>query len=240
MFDRELSRDVNIGPKERWVSLVVGVAILVYGFIRSFKGLVAALIGGFLFYRGLSGHCYLYELLGRKSNREGTAEWAWSGGPGVRVEETVTINRPREEVYRQWRDLANLPNFMRHVVSVTPMGERRSHWVVKAPFPLQLTAEWDAEIVEERENELITWRSVPGASVDNAGSVHFSDDPQGAGTQVRILLAYSPPGGAAGTAFARLFNPMMEQQIHEDLLGFKHILEGSNLVRPSGGHSVVG
>ncbi len=239
MFDRELSREVNIGQKERWMSLLVGSVVLLYGFIRSFKGLVAALIGGFLFYRGLSGHCYLYDLLGRKSNREGTADWAWSGGPGVRVEETVTVNRPREEVYRHWRDFENLPKFMRHLVSVTPMGEKRSHWKVRAPFPAQLTTEWDGEIVEERENELITWRSFPGSSVDNAGSVHFSDAPEGEGTRVRVMLAYSPPGGAAGTAFARLFNSIMEGEIREDLLSFKQILEGSGMVRPADGHSVT-
>lgn len=223
-LDRKFSREVNIGHSERWVSLLVGSLLLVYGFARAFRGLVWMILGGALFYRGLSGHSYLYQAMGMDAAGR-RATWAWPGGPGIRVEETIVVNRPVEEVFRFWRSLDNLPRVMSHVVSVTPMGERRSHWVVRAPGPIAATVEWDGEVVEERENELITWRSYPGSQVDVAGSVYFRPTPDGGGTEIRVLLAYSPPGGAIGTAVGRLLNSMTEDEIRSDLRQFRDRLE---------------
>jgi uncharacterized membrane protein len=223
-LDRGFSREVNIGRSERWASLLVGAILLAYGFARAFRGLIWLLLGGTLFYRGWSGHSFLYKALGLDETGR-RATWAWPGGPGIRVEETIVVNRPVEEVYRFWRNLENLPHVMSHVVSVTPMGERRSHWVVRAPGPISSTVEWDGEIVEERENELITWRSYPGSQVDVAGSVFFRPTPDGEGTEIRVLLAYSPPGGAVGTAVGRLLNSLTEDEIRHDLRQFRDRME---------------
>src|SRR5439155_283992 len=94
---------------------------------------------------------------------------------GVRVEEAVTINRPVDEVYQFWRSFQNFPRFMRHLESVDALGDRRSRW--RAKSPAGSSVEWYAELIEERENEWIAWRSVDGSCVDNSGSVRFREAP---------------------------------------------------------------
>jgi uncharacterized membrane protein len=141
----------------------------------------------------------------------------------VRVEKVTTINRPIEQVYAFWRDFANLPRFMRHLESVEVIGDRRSRWRAKAPAGL--TVEWEAELLEDRENELIRWQSVEGSTVQNSGSVHFQRAPGARGTEVRVQLQYRPPAGALGRAVARLFGEEPEQQIGEDLRRFKQLME---------------
>jgi uncharacterized membrane protein len=98
----------------------------------------------------------------------------------------------------------------------------RSHWVAKAPLG---RVEWDAEIIIERDDEVIGWRSPPGAEVHSAGSVHFRKAPGGRGTEVRLLLKYDPPAGKLGAAVAKLFGEEPEQQITEDLRRFRQLME---------------
>jgi uncharacterized membrane protein len=144
-------------------------------------------------------------------------------GEGIKVERTITVNRPREEVYSFWRQLENLPRFMDHLESVTVIDENRSHWVAKAPAGTKV--EWDATIHNEIENELIAWRSLPGADVDNAGSVHFT--PMGNATEVRVVLSYDPPAGKLGASVAKLLGEEPSQQIEEDLRRFKQVMEAT-------------
>jgi len=146
---------------------------------------------------------------------------------GVRVDETVTILRPREELYRYWRDLSNLPRIMRHLESVQTTSGNRSHWTAKGPFDLRF--EWDAEIITERENELLGWRSVGESEVDTAGSVHFIPAPGGRGTEIRVELKYDPPGGQFGSQIASLLGKSPERQIREDLRRFKAVMEAGNV-----------
>jgi uncharacterized membrane protein len=152
-----------------------------------------------------------------------------TGDGAIRTRRSVVINRPRAELYRYWHNVENLPRFMHHLEAVQPLDERRSHWVTKAPAGKRV--EWDAEIVAERENEMIAWRSLPGADVYNAGTVEFEERPAGRGTIVRVELEYRPPGGVAGTAFAMLFNQAPEQQIYDDLHRFKQLMEIGEIVR---------
>jgi uncharacterized membrane protein len=140
-----------------------------------------------------------------------------------RVSRSITINRPPEEVYRFWRDLENLPRVARHLESVTVTSERRSHW--RARGPAGTTIEWDAEIVEDRPNEMIAWRSVDRADVDNAGTVRFRPAPGGRGTEVTVELQYAPPGGAMSAAVAKLFREEPGQQVQDDLRALKQVLE---------------
>ncbi|HYC31071.1 MAG TPA: SRPBCC family protein, partial [Gemmatimonadales bacterium] len=112
-----------------------------------------------------------------------------------------------------------------HLESVRVMDERRSHWVAKGPAGSRI--EWDAEIHNELPNELIAWRSLPGAEVDHAGSVHFEPSAAG-GTEVRVILRYDPPGGKAGAAVARLFGEEPSQQVAEDLRRFKQVMEAAD------------
>jgi uncharacterized membrane protein len=146
----------------------------------------------------------------------------------IRTKRSITVNRPVEEVYAFWHDFENFPQFMRHLESVTVTGERRSHWVVKAPAGR--TVEWDADTIEDRTNELISWRSAEGSSVYNAGSVRFMPAPGGRGTEVRVDLAYDPPFGKLGSKVAMLFREQPGQQVMDDLRHFKQVMETGEIV----------
>jgi uncharacterized membrane protein len=147
---------------------------------------------------------------------------------GVRVTRSVVINRPPEELYDYWHRFENLPRFMRHLESVRVTGEGRSHWAAKAPGGA--TVEWDAEVTEDRPNELIAWRSLEGSDVSNAGSVRFERAPGGRGSLVRVEMSYDPPGGVVGAAIAKLTGEEPGQQVASDLRRFKQLMETGEVV----------
>jgi len=150
----------------------------------------------------------------------------------------ITINRPPAEVYGFWRDLENLPRFMRHLESVSSTGPGRSRWKVKGPAGT--TVEWNAEIVEDRPSELIAWRSLPGASVENGGFVRFRPAPGGKATEVKVHLEYHPPGGRLGSAVASLFGEEPGQQLQEDLRRFKQVIETGEIARSDASEGLFG
>lgn len=216
----------NVGRAERAVSVAAGAVLLSYG-IRK-KGV----IGGSLAFlslaflrRGITGFCYTWQTLGiRTSDRGQGRNISVPYELGIRVDESITINRPRAEVFAFWRNLENLAQFMEHVESVRVFDNgKRSHWVVRGPGGR--VVQWDAEIINEAENERIGWRSLDGSEVDNAGSVSFRDAAGGRGTEVRVELQYNPPAGYLGAFFAKLFGEEPSQQIHEDLKRLKTRLE---------------
>jgi len=156
-------------------------------------------------------------------------------GEGVRVDHTIIINRPVEDVYSFWNRFENLPRFMRHLESVVVQDDLHSHWTVKLGGK---TIEWDAEIIERRENEMISWRSTPGADMDNAGSVWFTRVPSGHGTILRVELKYVPPAGKTGTALAKLFRRDPDSELGEDLARLKALLETGTLPQDGYGRAV--
>jgi uncharacterized membrane protein len=211
---------INVGKTERLVSGITGAAVIALALRRKrLRGLLFPL-GGSLLSRAVTGRCPVNRALGRNTAK-GERASPTARGQGIKVDRTITVNRPREEVYHFWRQLENLPRFMDHLESVTVLDEDRSHWVAKAPAGTKV--EWDASIQDEIENELIAWRSLPGSDIDNAGSVHFI--PAGDGTEVRVVLRYDPPAGKVGAAVAKLLGEEPEQQIEEDLRRFKQVVE---------------
>jgi uncharacterized membrane protein len=211
---------VNVGKTERLVSGVAGAAVIALALRRKrLRGLLFPL-GGSLLSRAVTGRCPVNRALGRNTAK-GERASPVVRGQGIKVDRTITVNRPREEVYHFWRQLENLPRFMDHLESVTVLDEDRSHWVAKAPAGTKV--EWDASIQDEIENELIAWRSLPGSDIDHTGSVHFI--PAGDGTEVRVVLRYDPPAGKVGAAVAKLLGEEPELQIEEDLRRFKQVVE---------------
>lgn len=222
----------NVSTVERGLSTLGGALLAAYGLRRrSPQGITAAVVGGTLVYRGLSGHCPVYASLGVSTAERG----AWpgehrlrhpaedlSGARGVNVEHSLTIDRPRSELYRFWRQLDNLPRFMDHLESVEVLDNRRSRWIARGPAGTSV--QWDAEVINEVPNDVIGWASLPGSQVSTAGSVTFRDAPGGRGTEVRVRLQYDPPAGKAGAAVAWLLGEEPSQQIREDLRRLKHIL----------------
>lgn len=147
------------------------------------------------------------------------------GRRGIHVEHSVTIGRPIGEIYRFWRDLENLPKFMRHLDQVAMREEGISHWVAKAPGGT--TVEWDARIINEVENKLIAWQSLAGSKIATAGSVNFDETERG--TTVHVHLQYNPPGGKLGAALAWLFGEEPTIQVREDLRRFKQLMENGEI-----------
>lgn len=218
-----ISSRVNVGRVERGLSLATGLTLLAYTVARRPRlGLPLGLDAGYMIYRGATGHCVFYQMLG--INRAEA-----NGHEGIRVERAVTVHRPKEELYRVWRDFENLPRFMEHLesVRVDDPESGRSHWVAKGPFDRRI--EWDSEIIEERENELLVWKSLPGSTVESMGRVDFVDAPGGRGTVVHVSMQYNPPAGSLGAAFAKLFGSEPGHQIQEDLRHFKQIIEAGEI-----------
>jgi len=225
--------DTNVGERERWASLIGGGSLVAFGVAqRDLKGLALAAIGGGLMLRGATGHCNIYEKLGRNTAERGKAPGTGRHASvpyelGIRVDNSVDINKPAAELFRFWRNFENLPMFMRHLNSVKMLDDRRSHW--SAQGPAGTSVEWDAEVINEIENELIGWRSLEGSEVDNAGSVRFSPLPNGRGTRVSVSLQYNPPAGSLGAAVAKLLGTDPKKQVQTDMRRFKELMETGSI-----------
>jgi uncharacterized membrane protein len=153
------------------------------------------------------------------------------------VGRTVTIARPRDQVYRAWRDFTQFPSFMENVRSVDILDAARSRWTVEGPAGS--TIQFLSRIVEDRPGEYIAWRSDNEAAVANSGEVSFRDAPGGRGTEVDLTISYEPPGGAIGAVVAKMFQREPNIQARRDLKRFKQLMEtgevATSQMRPSSG-----
>ncbi len=208
---------VNSGWGERIADIVFGGALIVAGLRRgSWSGAAMISGGGVFLYAALTGRFPPYAALALVRERQRSRG-------GLVVEQSITIQVPRQQIYAYWRDFTHLPAFMNNLRSVTTTDGERSYWIADAPLGRQV--EWEAQITAERPNELIAWQSLPGSTVPNHGEVRFADAPGGRGTEVTVRLAYQPPLGTAGAALARIFTKEPHQQVGEDLRRLKAILE---------------
>jgi uncharacterized membrane protein len=189
---------------------------------RSWRTLGAAVAGAPLIFRGATGRWPVPRALARRASE------AVASAP---VEAAVTIDRPRAELYAFWRRLENLPRFMRYLEEVVDLGDNLSHWTGKSPLGFRV--DWDAEIVEEREDQLLSWRSLPGSQIHNTGMVLFEDSPAGRGTVVRVSMELAAANGF-GQAFGKLLAPVTEQQVREDLRRFKQLMEAGEIPTTEG------
>jgi len=150
-----------------------------------------------------------------------TSRRTYHNGHAV-VGRSVTINRPRSELYAFWRDFTNLARVMENVRSVEIEGDLAT-WTIRAPAGRSV--EVKTRIVSEKENEQIAWRSVEGSDVETEGKVMFRHAPGGRGTVVEAVIAYRPPAGEAGRLIAKLFQAEPEVQARRDLKRFKMLME---------------
>jgi uncharacterized membrane protein len=220
--DNEILQGLTISDLKR-VMPFAGTALILFGLVRrSPLSVLLAALGGGLVYEGLRGGA-----LNGVSYEKGTPmQQSLAYGQGIRVEEAITVKRSPQDLYRFWRNFENLPHVMRYLDYVTVINPTRSHWVAKAPAGAQVA--WDAEIINDVENQRIGWRSLEGADVSNAGSVFFEPAPGGNGnTVVRVNLKYDPPMGPLGAAVAKLFGADPSQTVAEDLRRFKAFMEMS-------------
>jgi uncharacterized membrane protein len=150
----------------------------------------------------------------------------------IHVRKVILINRPPQQLYEFWRKLENLPRIMRNLDSVQVTGEKRSHWAAVGPGGSRV--QWDAEITGDRPNELIAWQSLPGADIENYGSVRFDPAPGGRGTIVRVSITYTPPVGNIGWAISRFLGRSPGDEIQIDLYRLKQIIETGHITSTDG------
>jgi uncharacterized membrane protein len=193
---------------------------------RSIAGVGLTVAAAPLLYRGFTGQWP--EIVRSFTERDDTRR-ALGGDAGVVVRDSVRVEQPIADVFRFWRRFENLPQFMEGLESVTEGADGRSHWVARGLGGLR--AEWDAEIVNEVENKVIGWRTLPDSDVAIAGSVNFDAVRGGRGTQVTVSLQYVAPGGRASDLLARLLGRAPAQTIREDLRRLKQVLEAGELAR---------
>lgn len=218
--DNEFLQGLNVNDVKRAIPFA-GAGLILFGLVRrSPLSVLLAAFGGGLVYGGIrvanwSGISYA----------KGTPmQQSLAYGEGFRVEESISIDRSPQDLYRFWRNFENLPLVMRYLDSVTVINPTRSHWVVKAPAGMHVS--WNAEIINDIENERIGWRSLDGADVSNAGSVAFEPAPDGRESSiVRVNLKYDPPLGPLGAAVAKMFGTDPSQTVAADLRRFKAMME---------------
>jgi uncharacterized membrane protein len=217
----------SVADAENWMALGTGALLLIVGASRrSIGGACLAASSVPLLYRGITGR---WPIVSNVHAQPDSTRAALGGERGIHVRESVRLEKPVADVYRFWRRLENLPRFMTHLNRVTETPDGRSHWV--ACGPADLAVEWDAEIINEVENQVIGWRSLPGSDVVTAGAVNFDTARQGRSTQVSVHLQYAPPAGKAGALIASLFGREPSQTIREDLRHFKQLLEAGEIPR---------
>jgi uncharacterized membrane protein len=225
-------RSIDIHELERWTSLAAATAVMAYGFSRrNMPGVFLAAAATPLAYRGIVGR-WPFE-----NGRANDTRVALSGDRGIHVKESIRLERPVSQVYAFWRQLENLPRVFSHLEHVSELGEGRSHWIARGPADLGI--EWDAEIINEVENKVIGWRSLPDSDVVTAGSVTFTPIPGARATEIKVHLQYAPPAGRAGAFLARTFGREPSQTIREDLRRLKQVLEAGEIPRTSTGEPAV-
>lgn len=214
------SSNINLNTSERVVSTFGGAALTVIGLknLGSIGGLTTLLSGGYLLVRGLSGYCAITNSMNRSTSRQASA---------MEISTSFIINKPRNDVYSFWRKLENLPSFMKHLEEVKEIDDTRSKWIAKIPGGIGKVS-WEAEIIEDISGELISWCSLAGSTIDNAGEVRFKDATGNKGTEVKAKITYRLPGGDIGSFAAKLFNPAIEKMMREDLRSFKQLMETGN------------
>jgi uncharacterized membrane protein len=206
-FERtaQLSSRSDIDPLMRWGPYVLGGALVAFGLSRrSLGGSLVAAAGGAVALQGI------------RANAIATPSQSFARA-------SVIVNAPAAEVYRFWREFENLPRFMHHLHSVTQLDNRRSKWIAYGPASSRV--EWTAEIVAERENEIIAWRSLEDSQVHVDGSVEFRPATGNRGTIVDATVLYRPPAGGAGNFVAKLLGKDPSFLMEQDLRRFKALLE---------------
>ena len=193
-------------PSQRALAGAFGAGMAVYGYFRGgVKGVALCAMGS--------------ALVARATANENLADVLRS--QGILVEKSIVVDAPVERVFAYWRNLENLPQWMSHVKEVRALGGDRFHWVVDGPAGVPV--EWDSELLNLQENREMTWRSVGDSQVEHVGRIRFED--AGGGTRIHVQMRYTPPGGLAGHAIARVFGVDPKTEMDEDLARMKAAIE---------------
>jgi len=233
----DIEREVGGDRRTRGLETFRHPAMLAAGGVAAYLGLkrfghLSSLVwmglGGGLIYRALEAN----ELLdGRLKQR--LLQTAASGTTHLHM--SLTIDRPVPEVYRGWRSLETLATPMRHLESVRPIDGDRDRWQFRARIPkVDLSVDWEAEIVEEREHDHLAWRSTDESDVHNEGIVEFHARRGGDSTEIHVHLLYHPPGGEVGETIGQFLRGISERTLKQDVRRFKQYLEAGVVATTDG------
>jgi uncharacterized membrane protein len=142
--------------------------------------------------------------------------------PEIHVRESIVIKRKAGYIYTFWRNLENLPRFINHVASVEDLGEGHNRWTIKTPVgPLS----WVSEITDDKLNQIIQWRSMPGSIIRNSGSLSLEEQDGGDATVTTVELRYSPPAAHDSFLEDKILEVITDTQLKDDLRKLKRIME---------------
>ena len=124
---------------------------------------------------------------------------------------------------------------MRHLKKVQVLDETTSEWTASIPrLPGKLgTVSWKSEIVKDDPGALLSWKSLPGSAIENAGKVSFNDAGK-FGTEVHVVISYHAPLGLVGEKAGKLLNPLFEKMVREDIRNFKRFIETGEIPTTEG------
>lgn len=216
----ERESNINVSKSERIISVLAGSYFLYRALTREPKQYAVAAPAALLIYRGVTGHCPGYAAIG-KGRLPDTAH-------NINIETFATVNKPADTVYAFWRRLENLPSFMTHLKSVTQQTTNKSKWEAYIPGGLGTSISWEAEIVKDIPGKQISWNSIEGSTIHNAGKVIF-EDARNQETKIHVVISYQAPLGAAGEKVLSLFTPTFEKMIQSDIRNFKEYIETGKL-----------
>jgi uncharacterized membrane protein len=146
--------------------------------------------------------------------------------PATRATTSLRINTTPQQAYEFWKDFENLPRFMNRLHPVTKLDDRRSRWSAIGPMGQRI--HWDAEITDQRENQYIAWRSLPGSDVQVNGRAEFQKAPAGRGTIITARLEFQPIAGSR-SALARFLNKGASFAIRQDLRRLEALMESGEI-----------
>lgn len=203
----------NVSTLERILMVSSGAYLLYNAVAKENKSVTKAGVAGAMLLRGISGYCPVYDAAGHLMNDKAS---------NINIRFNTIINKPVGEVFDFWRNLENLPKFMSHLESIKTINDTTSQWTAKGPAGIG-SLSWKAKIVKDRKNKLLSWNSMEGSTVRNAGKVIFKANRNS--TELDITISYHAPLGVAGENAAKLLNPYFEKLIRNDVESLKNYLE---------------
>lgn len=203
----------NVSKLERVLMVTSGAYLLYNALSKENKSITQAGAGGAMLLRGISGYCPIYDAADHLMHDKAS---------NINIRVNSVINKPVNEVYAFWRNLENLPKFMNHLDSVRPASSTISEWTAKGPGGIGKIS-WNAEIIRDEKDKLLSWNSIEGSSIKNAGKVVFK--PKGKATELDVTISYHAPLGIAGESAAKLLNPYFEKLVKDDISNLKVYLE---------------
>jgi uncharacterized membrane protein len=206
--------EANVSTLERILMVAAGSYLMYSALAGKKKKIAQGIAAGGMLARGISGYCPVYDLTNDHGGKFKSSN--------VNIRTSIEIDKPVDEVYSFWRQLENLPKFMKHLESVNQIDKITSVWKAKGPAGIG-SVSWKAQILMDEKNKLLSWHSLPESTIDNAGKIYFKD--LGGSTEIDVTISYHAPLGIAGETAAKWLNPLFEKMVRNDIESLKSYLE---------------